>query len=140
MARGGDSRRLVRVIERTLELEEVRGRDVCLLLTDDLEIQELNAQYADKDRPTDVLAFAYDEEVGPVGPLGDVIVSVETAARQALARRVPIDRELELLVVHGTLHLLGYDHAEPWDAKVMRSRTRAIRRRLTAELPLSVED
>ncbi|MBI2373361.1 MAG: rRNA maturation RNase YbeY [Deltaproteobacteria bacterium] len=136
-ARGGDARRLAKVIEQTLELEGSEPREVSLLLTDDAEIQGLNAQYASKDRPTDVLAFAYDEGAGPRGPLGDIIVSVETAARQAMSRRVTLDRELELLVVHGALHLLGHDHSELEEARRMRSRTRSIRRALARRLPLA---
>lgn len=62
--------------------------------------------------------------------LGDVVISVERARAQAASRRVTLDSELELLAVHGTLHLLGYDHAEADEARIMRNRTRAVRRRL----------
>lgn len=131
-ARGGDLRAVRRAVELTLELEETVGRSVALLLTDDREIHELNLEFRGKDKPTDVLAFALDEAEGPVfSPhLGDVAISVERAAEQAESRRVSLDSELELLAVHGTLHLLGYDHAEPEEARVMRNRTRAIRRAL----------
>jgi probable rRNA maturation factor len=60
-----------------------------------------------------------------------VIISVERARWQAKSRRVPLASEVELLAVHGTLHLLGYDHAKPKEARLMRARTRAIRRRLS---------
>lgn len=103
-----------------------------LLFTDDREVHGLNLDYRGVDKPTDVLAFALDE-AGPTfphAPLGDVVISVERAAAQARARRHPLDAELELLVVHGTLHLLGYDHDEPEAARVMRNRTRQVRRRL----------
>lgn len=70
-------------------------------------------------------------EDGAVDPcLGDVVISVERATAQAASRKAPLDSELELRAVHGTLHLLGYDHAEPEEAKLMRARTRRIRRKL----------
>lgn len=129
-ARGGDARRLRRAILRTLELEGAAEREVSLLLTDDREIHELNRTWRHKDKPTDVLAFALDEAGESFGPLGDVIVSVERARAQARSRRVDLDHELELLVVHGTLHLLGYDHEAPAEARAMRARTRQIRSHL----------
>ncbi|MCC7380824.1 MAG: rRNA maturation RNase YbeY [Deltaproteobacteria bacterium] len=134
-ARGGSIAALRRAIAATLELERAAGREVSLLLTDDAEIRVLNRDYRGKDRPTDVLAFAFDEAGGPEGPLGDVVVSVERAAIQARARRVTLDRELELLVVHGTLHLLGHDHANRAEARAMRARTRTIRRQLAGARP-----
>lgn len=116
-------------------MEHASDREVSVLLTDDREIHQLNRDYRGVDKPTDVLAFAYDEVDGPlgaVGPLGDVIISVEKARSQSAQRKVDLDKELELLAVHGTLHLLGYDHAEPDEARLMRNRTRTIRRRLAA--------
>lgn len=138
-AKGGDGRRLKRVIAETLIFEEALERDVSLLLTDDREIHQLNLQWREKNKPTDVLAFAYDESNDFPGlehlmPLGDVIISVETAIRQAKSRKVPLDKELELLAVHGTLHLLGYDHEYPEEAKLMRKRTRQIRNVINRKL------
>lgn len=134
-ARGGDGRSVKRAVARALELESVRGREVSLLLTDDREVHALNRDFRGLDEPTDVLAFALDEAEGPrLDPsLGDVVISVERAARQAASRRVELDAELELLAVHGTLHLLGYDHAEPEEARRMRARTRAVRRALARD-------
>lgn len=129
-ARGGDFRSLRRAIQLTLELEGASEREVSLLLTDDAEIHELNRDYRHKDKPTDVLAFALDEAGESFGSLGDVVVSVERVRAQARSRRVELDQELELLVVHGTLHLLGYDHAMKAEAREMRAKTRQIRRHL----------
>ncbi len=81
-------------------------RELSILLTDDAEIQFLNAHYRKKNKPTDVLAFVQDEEE----LLGDVVISVETAKRQAKLYRVTLRAELTRLIVHGTLHLLGYRH------------------------------
>lgn len=131
-ARGGDARHVRRAVEATLTHEGADAREVSVLLTDDREIHALNLAHLGKDRPTDVLAFALDEaEGGALDPsLGDVVISVERAEAQAAGRGVTLDRELELLAVHGTLHLLGYDHDEPEAARLMRNRTRAVRRRL----------
>ncbi len=130
-------RRVRRAVELTLAMEGASEREASVLLTDDREIHALNKEYRGVDRPTDVLAFALDEAPdGDVGPiLGDVVISVERAMAQASMRRRPLADELELLAVHGTLHLLGYDHAEPGEAKDMRARTRRIRRKLAKETP-----
>jgi probable rRNA maturation factor len=131
-ALGGDVAALRAAILATLEAEGATAREVSLLLSDDRELHELNLAYRGKDRPTDVLAFALDEaEDGAVDPsLGDVVISVERARAQAASRRVTLDAELELLAVHGALHLLGYDHEAPDEARAMRARTRSIRARL----------
>jgi probable rRNA maturation factor len=130
-ARGGDLPRMKRAVQKTLEVEGAEGREVSVLVTDDKEIHELNRTWRQKDKPTDVLAFALDEAGESFGPIGDVVVSVERARAQAKSRRVELDHELELLVVHGTLHLLGYDHEEAEEARLMRRRTRQIRRILS---------
>ncbi len=85
--------------------------EVHLLLTDDRRIRELNHHYLDRDRPTDVLSFPDGDRL-PDGAvlLGEIVVSVETARRQAEEGGHGELRELEELVLHGTLHLLGYDH------------------------------
>ena len=131
-ARGGSIVVVRRAVQVTLEIEDASHREVSVLLTDDAELRTLNREYRGLDKTTDVLAFALDEaEDGPVSAtLGDVVISVETATRQAKSRRVELGRELELLAVHGTLHLLGYDHEFAAEARRMRNRTRQIRRRL----------
>lgn len=100
--------------------------ELSLVLTDDEEIQFLNKTYRRKDRATDVLAFALREgEAGDVAGalLGDVIVSIPTARKQASARaREPID-EVTMLVAHGLLHLLGYDHRTDAEDRIMRRET-----------------
>jgi len=97
-------------------------RDPCeisLCFTDDAEIQQLNARYRDQDRPTDVLAFAAEETpmpgagVLPTRILGDIIISVPTAERQARQAGHPLTSELAWLAAHGLLHLLGWDHPDP---------------------------
>src|SRR5690606_19522069 len=111
-----------------LQLTGMQARALSLLLTDDAHIRALNAQYRDEDKPTDVLSFPMDEGealIGPAddeaSPLGDVVISVETAGRQA--DEVGMDREgmARFLLVHGYCHLLGHDHGEPDEAAAMRA-------------------
>lgn len=95
-----------------------------MTLSDDDELHALNLQYADEDHVTDVLSFAQQEAGGPLLPglpllLGDIVISVPIAARQAAERRHGLDDELLHLAVHGLCHLLGYDHATPRQEQVM---------------------
>jgi rRNA maturation RNase YbeY len=98
-------------------------------LVDDATMQQLNREWRGKDRPTDVLAFAQREGEAPHDPslLGDVVISIPTAERQAERRGWPLERELTELLVHGILHLLGYDHeGSSTEARRMRARTREV--------------
>jgi probable rRNA maturation factor len=94
--------------------------EVVIVFTGDREIHDLNLRFRGKDKPTDVLSFIGEEE----GHLGDLIISVKTLKRQAKEYRVTVSDELLRLVIHGTLHLLGYDHEG-----VPSSRAQAMRRR-----------
>ena len=104
--------------------------ELSLLLTDDAEIQTLNKTYRSLDKATDVLSFPQDEDaVNEAGYtlLGDVVISVETAARQADEHHLSFNEELILLAIHGILHLLGYDHERsPQDARIMQDKTQAV--------------
>ncbi len=103
----------------TLALEDV---ELSVLLTTDPGIQELNRSWRRKDRPTDVLSFpAGEPPSGTIGPhhLGDVILSLDTARRQARARGRALAEELDLYLAHGLLHLLGHDHHRRRDAERM---------------------
>jgi probable rRNA maturation factor len=113
---------------RNLELEHA---ELSVLLTDDRGIHQLNRRYRDKDKPTDVLSFELDgaesEGVGDVAQcLGDVVISLDTAARQAKSKRLPLLHEVRFLLAHGLLHLLGYDHARPAQKRRMDAMTRRL--------------
>ena len=100
-----------------LDLPVADQYELSLRLTSDKEIQLLNSQYRQKDQPTDVLAFAALENDMPIVQglpiyLGDIIISVDTAARQALAYDHSLIEELAWLASHGFLHLLGWDHPD----------------------------
>ena len=99
--------------------------ELSLLITDDETVRGLNREYRGVDETTDVLSFALGEEKADADPLpfvtppdgllhlGDIVVSYPQAVRQAEENHHAVEKELALLVIHGTLHLLGYDHAEP---------------------------
>jgi probable rRNA maturation factor len=103
------------------------NNEVSLVFCDDAYIQDLNKNYRGKDQSTDVLSFALNEGEEPEivdGPsqvlLGDIIISLETAARQAEEYNHSLEREIAYLTVHGMLHLLGYDHMTEEDKAEMR--------------------
>ncbi len=88
--------------------------DITIVLTNDAQLQELNREYLGVDAPTDVLSFPASETDPETGApyLGDILISIPRAMQQAQAAGHPVEAEVQLLVVHGTLHLLGHDHAE----------------------------
>ncbi|TVQ92711.1 MAG: rRNA maturation RNase YbeY [Deltaproteobacteria bacterium] len=91
-----------------------------LRIVDDAEIRALNREWRGKDAPTDVLSFPQDGPPGAVPVLGDLVISVQTAARQAADRGHELDVELRILLAHGIAHLLGFDHEDPSSARAMR--------------------
>jgi probable rRNA maturation factor len=100
--------------------------ELSILLCDDGTIRQLNRRYRNKNKATDVLAFPMQEGPGPAtnpGLLGDVVISVPTAARQAEEHDRPIIQEVTFLLAHGLLHLLGYDHATKREEREMRAQT-----------------
>jgi probable rRNA maturation factor len=97
-----------------LDLSGVPAGDLTIALVNDAQIQRLNRDFLGLDAPTDVLSFPADEPDPETGRryLGDVVISFARAAEQARERGHTIDAEIQLLVVHGVLHLLGHDHGE----------------------------
>src|SRR5215207_330484 len=90
------------------------GAELSIVLTDDAHLHELNRDYLGVDAPTDVLSFPASETDPETGAryLGDILISIPRAQAQADAAGHPLEAEVQLLVVHGVLHLLGYDHAD----------------------------
>lgn len=132
-AAGADITGLRELAGRALEAEHVAAdSELSVVLTDDATIRRLNHDFRATDAATDVLSFAQGEGDGvpraknAAPHLGDVVISVETAVRQAAEYAVTLQDELSHLLVHGILHLLGYDHERPKDARVMRAREDAI--------------
>ena len=96
--------------------------EISVVICDDAFIQALNREYRQKDKPTDVLSFAQDDP----NVLGDIVISLPIAARQADAAGWPLESEIALLAVHGLLHLLGYDDETASGAWEMQRRTEAV--------------
>ncbi len=127
------TRHLRSVAQRLLRAEGCAGNiEVSILLTGDEQISQLNKEYRDVDGPTDVLSFSQlegDDEMEPETEenlLGDVVISVETAMRQAGQQSKSLEEEVDMLLVHGLLHLLGYDHAQPEDEAKMFARQKEL--------------
>ena len=118
-----------------LEIDE--KNEISFLFTDDVTIKRLNSKYRGIDQATDVLSFAFEEgndvfpSVGANRILGDIIISVETAKRQAIQENHNVEWEIVILLVHGILHLLGYDHIKEKEFNLMHKKEIEILERLT---------
>jgi probable rRNA maturation factor len=143
-----DALRWVRLARMVLEEQGVRGdAELSMLFVDEKAMSDLNERFLGRDGPTDVLAFPMDDELiesgrqpdqggrGPGSPteasdapilVGDVVICPRVAERQAREHLVPMDDEMSLLVVHGVLHLLGFDHEDDDEAVVMERREREL--------------
>ncbi len=126
-----------RIVRQVLGVEGVASPyEVSLVITDCERLRHLNRDYRGVDEPTDVLAFSMLPQKGVdssfelppdgVTRLGEVIISYRQAASQAKEHGHSTERELALLVIHGMLHLLGYDHEEPGEERKMREREREL--------------
>jgi probable rRNA maturation factor len=125
------ARRLARSGRRLLAALGCGDAELSVVLVSDPVMHRLNRTWRGADRPTDVLAFAQREGTGgaPDGLLGDVVISVDTARRQAAAHGHSLAAESDRLLVHGLLHLLGYDHERSaGEARRMQRRERTLRR------------
>lgn len=108
-----DRRKIRSTIIKILKHLDCSDKEISFSFVDDKTIQQLNKQYRYKDKPTDVLSFSLGEgEFGNINPdvLGDIIISVETAAANASKNSVSLKEEIDFLIIHGLLHLLGYNH------------------------------
>lgn len=117
--------------------------ELSVVLCDDAYIQRLNVLHRGKDKPTDVLSFPQIEFHAPERPrrgqtlslLGDVVISLTTALRQAESRSRGLESEVRFLLAHGVLHLVGHDHMTPDDKRIMANRTRQLVRAASADVP-----
>jgi probable rRNA maturation factor len=122
------------------ELDESGAFAAALKLSNDAEVQELNRRYRGKDRPTNVLSFPFGDD-WPAAPgdeplpLGDIIVAYETVAREAAEQGKPLRHHLAHLVVHGILHLWGFDHEDAAEAEEMEALERDILAQLAVPNP-----
>ncbi len=123
---GVDRRTMKRRAEKMLAFLEKSDAELSVAFVDDAIIHALNRDYRHKDKPTDVLAFAMSEgELGHLAGqvLGDVIISVPTARRQAKIAKKTLLAECTMLLAHGVLHLLGWDHETAAKDRAMRAET-----------------
>jgi probable rRNA maturation factor len=109
-------------IAAVLKSQELQNAEVSLYIVDEKESQELNTQYRGKEKPTNVLSFPADipEEVG-VPLLGDLVICAPVVEREAKEQQKSLDAHWAHMLVHGSLHLLGYDHIEDEDAEQMEN-------------------
>jgi probable rRNA maturation factor len=122
-----DATRLRRVLHGAAQALRVEG-EVALVLAGDRLVHRLNKQYRGKDKATDVLSFPGD---GAEGSLGDIVISLDTAARNARGLGRTLPQELDVLALHGFLHVLGHDHET--DDGTMDRIERRLRRRLLGQ-------
>jgi probable rRNA maturation factor len=108
---------------------EAPPSEISVVLSDDEHIRELNKHHRGMDKPTNVLSFPAARTKAPAGGprmLGDIVIAFETVEREAREEGKPIENHLSHLVVHGVLHLLGYDHEDDEEAEMMEARERQI--------------
>jgi probable rRNA maturation factor len=125
---GVDGRALVATAKRLLAAIGEERSALSLSLVDDGAMRELNGRFRGRDRPTDVLSFPLDADESAAGErlLGDVVISVDTARRQAGDYDAPLQHEIYRLLIHGVLHLKGHDHHEREERKRMEREERRL--------------
>jgi probable rRNA maturation factor len=125
---GVDARALKRTVRELLGAVDESDSAVSITFVDDDAIKELNRIHRGKDKPTDVLSFPLDpsEIDGPERLLGDIVISIDTARRQAADYDAPLQREIYRLTIHGLLHVLGHDHMEPEERAAMEAEERRL--------------
>lgn len=124
-------RRIRSDLLKVLKYLQCQDREISLSLVDDKAIQAINLEYLGRDKPTNVISFGMQEgEWKAIQPaiLGDIVISVETACRDALAGDMNVDDEILFLFIHGLLHLLGFDHEKAGEeqAIIMKDKEKEI--------------
>ncbi|MBN2568268.1 MAG: rRNA maturation RNase YbeY [Deltaproteobacteria bacterium] len=125
-----DVQKIRKYLSRILEKINCKDKELSLLFVNDEEITEMNRQYLNRDYPTNVIAFPMMEgEFGDINPhvLGDIVVSVDTALRDAQSEGFDFDDEVAYLLIHGVLHLIGFDHERSEsEAAIMKEKEREL--------------
>jgi len=122
-------RRLKSDAQKLLHATGRTNSELSILLTDDAHIRELNRTHRGKDKATDVLSFPPSPSSGQANEekfLGDIVISVDTARRQAAGYDAPLQNEINRLLIHGVLHVLGHDHHEPAERAAMEAEERRL--------------
>jgi len=119
---GVDARALKAAMRKLLESVDEPDAAISVTLVDDDTIAVLNREHRGKNNPTDVLSFPLEpEHFANERLLGDIVISVDTARRQAADYDAPLQREIERLMIHGLLHVLGHDHVDPQERRRMEA-------------------
>lgn len=108
-----ENKKIRATVSKIFKLLDCKAEEISICLTDDPDIRELNKRYLGRNKATNVLSFSLQEgEFGNVNPrlLGDVVISLDTAHRDALKGNLTLEQEIDFLLIHGILHLLGYNH------------------------------
>ncbi len=128
---GASRENLIGLIEKILVYLGLSARsELCLSLVNDRDMRELNRRYRQIDTTTDVLCFPQKSEATP-DLLGDIVISYQTAVRHSRRLKITVEDELRLLIVHATLHLLGFDHKKKKERETMREKEKEILNYLT---------
>ena len=120
------------VLKKLYKLLDIKKtNELCITFTNDRDIRALNREYRSIDRATDVLSFTQD---GPaVNILGDIVISFQTASRNSVRYKRTLNDEILHLIVHGVLHLIGYDHKKKTDRDVMREKEEKLLGKIKSE-------
>ncbi|MBP9014374.1 MAG: rRNA maturation RNase YbeY [Smithella sp.] len=118
-----EKRKIRSTVSTIFQLLDCPDKEVSIVLTDDKHIQALNKTYLGRDKTTNVISFSLQEgEHGNINPqlLGDVVISLDTAQKDALKGNLALEQEIEYLLIHGILHLLGYNHENTSQAETRK--------------------
>jgi len=131
------AKRLEQVVEAVVKEEKIKGEvEISLVFTGEKRIKDLNKTYRGVDSVTDVLSFEGENEDAFISPdegvsyLGEIFICYSRANRQSREKRHPVEKEIDILLVHGLLHLLGYDHIKDADYEVMHKKEEKVIRKL----------
>jgi probable rRNA maturation factor len=117
-----DPQPLIAAVQRVLQSEGIKAAEISLAIVSDAEIHEVNRRFLQHDQPTDVISFVLEHSDTTL--VGEIVASYETARREAIGYAWEPAAELLLYVIHGALHLAGYDDRNATDRRIMRSRER----------------
>jgi probable rRNA maturation factor len=138
-----DKKKIREAAIKLLKLENCERKEISITFMNDADIQVINRQYLGKDRPTNVISFSLQEgEYGDINPtvLGDIVISVETAQRDAAKGGLSLEEEIFFLLIHGFLHLLGYEHVNttPTNIRKMKRKEKKLFEKIVGNASLLV--
>lgn len=137
---GVDARALKATARALLDAVGEKAAAISLTLVDDDAIREINREHRGKDKPTDVLSFPLEPEpFSQERLLGDIVISIDTARRQAADYDAPLQRELYRLLIHGLLHVLGHDHEKAGERRAMEREERRLAKAIGMPWPYENE-